>query len=125
MTTKSETEKSESFNAIRQRVDSHGGVLTLKMRELREAHGAKSLGPHVVAEIQVLLENQGIGHSPQELPTNGGNNVRLHTLRSRFEASLERYSNRISSKDDEAIRKSFTCDSLYEETIMKVRDLLS
>ena len=124
MVRKTKSEKSESFDSIKEQVDSYGGVRTVQMRLLRDAHGAESLGPHVVAEIQKLLESKGIGWSPSELPTNADRNVRLFTLVSRFQKSLDRYSSKISPSNDEAIKKSFTCDGLYEETLEKIRSML-
>lgn len=116
--------KSEAFDGIKQKIDSHGGVLTVKMGILRDAYGAGALGPDNVVRIQDILKSKGIGWSPSVLPTISGRNVRLYTLVSRFEESLERYSGRISPADDIAIKKCFTCDSLYEETIEKIRDML-
>ena len=124
MANKSDTEKAKAFDEIKEMVDSHGGVLTVPMRILREAHGASGLGPLVVDDIQNHLNIKGIGWSPSELPTSSGRNVRLYTLVSRFQESLKRYSGRISPTDDEVIRKQFTCDSLYEETVNKIRNLL-
>ena len=123
MADKSDTEREQAFLDLKERIDSHGGVLSVRMGDLRDAYGAKSLGTNNIISIQSYLDENGIGYSPDELPTNGTKKVRLYTLVSRFNDTLKKYSGNISERDDAAVRESFTCASLYD-TIKKIRKLL-
>lgn len=58
-----------SWDEIKQKVEKSGNVATLKMEELRDAHGAARLGVNVGAEISGKLAGMGLGHVPEELPS--------------------------------------------------------
>lgn len=123
MLPKSDTEKSIAFDEIKKRVDDKGGVLSVQMKELREAHGASKLGNNVINEIQALLAEKGIGHSPADLPTAAGRRVRLHTLMSRLKDSIDENNGLFSEKHDEAVRKSVSIDN-YARMIEKIRAIV-
>ena len=62
MLPKSDTEKSIAFfDEIKKRVDDKGGVLSVQMKEPREAHGASKLGNNVINDIQALLAEKVLG----------------------------------------------------------------
>lgn len=70
----------EDWDELRELVEDSGNVLTCNMRDLRNLHGAKSLGSRVAQKIEDQLKRAGLGHVPLDLPTHGGQSVRLYTL---------------------------------------------
>ena len=69
-----------TYEALVKRVEENGGVLTVRMAELRDAHEAGKLGKHVRKGIADRLAGMGIGHYPQELPDSQHLSVRLYKL---------------------------------------------
>ena len=124
MLPKSDTEKSIAFDEIKKRVDDKGGVLSVLMKELREAHGASKLGNNVVNEIQAILAEKGIAHSPADLPTSAVKKVRLYTLMSRLKDSVAANNGLFSEKADEAVRKSVMLDD-YARMVEDIRAIVS
>lgn len=124
MLPKSDTEKSIAFDEIKKRVDDKGGVLSVPMKELREAHGASKLGNNVVNEIQAILAEKGIAHSPADLPTAAVKKVRLYTLMSRLKDSVAANNGLFSEKADEAVRKSVMLDD-YARMVEDIRAIVS
>lgn len=70
----------KDWGELRDHVDDRENVLTCKMRDLRELQGAETLGTRVVEKISDQLNRAGLGHVPLNLPTHGGEKVRLYTL---------------------------------------------
>ncbi len=58
----------QDFDALRALVEENGNVLTTRMRDLRDAHGAGKLGIHVRDAISKELAGRGLGHYPNPLP---------------------------------------------------------
>ncbi len=56
------------------------GEFECSMLTLRELHGLKRLGKHVVEEISKKLENLGLRHNPEKLPLSQNETVKLFLL---------------------------------------------
>ncbi|MBA4180695.1 MAG: hypothetical protein C0506_08925 [Anaerolinea sp.] len=55
----------KSVNEIKAAAAEAGGVLTVTMEQLREAHDYGRLGPHVKKSISDSLAKNGLGYFPQ------------------------------------------------------------
>ena len=66
------------WDAVKTKVESAGGVVTVTMEELRDASGAGKLGVHVRGEISRTLASMGFGHVPTELPSYQQELVRIY-----------------------------------------------
>jgi hypothetical protein len=66
------------WDEIKQTVEKNGGVVTLTMEQLRDAHGAAKLGVNVRKQISSTLAGMGLGHIPEELPTYQYQQVRIY-----------------------------------------------
>jgi len=67
-----------AWNAIKEKVEKHGNVLTVRMKTLRDATDKARLGVNVVGEISNALSDMGLGHFPLSLPLEQHEQVRLH-----------------------------------------------
>lgn len=65
-----------SWDEIKHAVEKNGNLLTLTMQTLRDANGAQKLGSYIRDSISSTLAGMGLGHVPQELPSNQHENVR-------------------------------------------------
>ncbi len=54
----------KNVDAIKAAVAENGGVLTVSMEQLREAHDFGRLGPHVKKSISDSLAKNGLGYFP-------------------------------------------------------------
>ncbi len=109
------------FDEIKAALDSNGGILSLKMEELRDAHGVNRLGVHVLNAIHDNLQGKGIGHLPADLPQYQEEFVRLYSLGSRFANFLGDLKD-FSEEADRRLMELSTND--YEEIIQRIRELL-
>ena len=69
-----------TFRDLRARVDANGGVLTVRMEELRDAAGYQRLGSRICEELSDMLGNEGLGHTPTEMSPDAWAPVRLYTV---------------------------------------------
>ena len=113
--------KYDDFDDVRLAVEGHGGILTVHMGELRDAHGADRLGRHVRDAIRKALANRGLGHVPSDLPEYQREKVRLYVLGSRFADCLKDIDD-LSPEADERLREIFL--SNYEEIVSQIRQLI-
>lgn len=67
-----------SWEEIKNQVEGNGNVLTVTMKELRDAEGAGKLGPQVAKNIRSKLAGIGLGHVPIALPGYQNEFVRLY-----------------------------------------------
>lgn len=67
-----------TFNDLLAEVEENNGVLTVGMWALRNMRNAGKLGKHVIAEISAELAKRGLGHIPEELPSNQDAPVRIY-----------------------------------------------
>ncbi len=70
-------EEDETLDDIRQELDEKGGTMSVSMRRLRNAFGAKKLGVVVRRDISSELARRGIAHYPESLPDSQNDWVRL------------------------------------------------
>lgn len=70
--------KFENLEAIRDDVEAHDDVLTLRMAHVRDAHGAGRLGVHVRDAISKRLAGLGLAHYPVQLPDGQDEMVRVY-----------------------------------------------
>jgi len=69
-----------NLKEVRDEVEKHGDVLSLKVEELRVAYGAGRMGIHVATAISDELAGMGIGHWPADIPIYSYEWVRLYKL---------------------------------------------
>lgn len=79
MTTSKIAAKTDQFDELRSRVSANQDVLTVRMEELRKAHGSKRLGVNLCWQISQRLAGVGLGHTP-DLEPDGWTEVRLFRL---------------------------------------------
>ncbi|MCY3544382.1 MAG: hypothetical protein OXI16_09165 [Chloroflexota bacterium] len=111
----------ESFDEVESFVQSNGGIVTVTMEDLRNAHGVGRLGIHVRRAIHSNLAGKGIGHWPKELPEYAHEPVRLYSLGGRFAECVNDIYD-LTSEADERLRDIFVTN--YEEIIQKIRELV-
>ena len=63
---------------IKDAVEKNGNVMTVTMKELRDAHGSGALGVHVREQISSELAGLGLGHIPEVLPSYQDESVRVY-----------------------------------------------
>ena len=112
------------FDAIKAHMDSSGGILSLEMRQLRDAYHVDRLGIHVRNGIHDKLAGLGIAHTPERLPEYQEDRVRLFTLGSPFAKALRDMSN-YTAEADQRLRERFSTDaSDCEQIIQRIKELL-
>src|SRR4051794_40487060 len=92
-----------TYDEIRERVSDQGGVMTISMGELRDAHGAGKLGIHVRTNISKELRRRGLNHAPEDLRVYQHETVRVWLMGSPAGDLIEAV-NSISPESDQAIR---------------------
>jgi hypothetical protein len=68
----------KTYEDLNQAVENSQGVLTISMKNLREIHGNRRLGPHVGASISMTLKKLGLKHHPNPLTNRENDNVRIY-----------------------------------------------
>ncbi len=102
-------------------VAEHGGLLTMRMSQLRDAHGAGRLGVHVRSGISAALAERGIGHYPPELPADQIDDVRLFKLGSPAADLIQSVMN-LGPEEDEKLRQFAGGDAT--KVLQRVRELV-
>jgi hypothetical protein len=111
----------QSIEALRSAVAVNGDVLTVEMGDLRRAHGAERLGPHVRRGISDALASHGLGHYPVDLPQYQDGAVRVYRLGSSA-ADLIKSALRPGAVEDEVLRQAAGGDSA--DVIRQIRELV-
>ncbi|MCY4652031.1 MAG: hypothetical protein OXC95_02570 [Dehalococcoidia bacterium] len=111
----------KNFQEIASHVQDNGGVVTLAMEDLRNAHGAGKLGKNVLKGIDNNLAGNGLGHWPKDLPGYAYEAVRLYALGSRFAEYLSDLDD-LSEEADVRLREIFNDD--MAKTIQSIRELV-
>jgi hypothetical protein len=106
---------------LRRGLESAGNVLTVEMREVRDAFGKKRLGSNVVAEIEDSLRTLGIGHFPKSLPDSQTDLVRLY-LTGTPTADIITAVLTPGRQGDDLIRRA--ADARNARLITQIRDLI-
>jgi hypothetical protein len=70
----------ESPEALRQAVIDNGGVLTVRVGDVRDAFNFGRLGVHVRSEISKKLNGLGIAHFPADVPDWQERPLRLYRM---------------------------------------------
>lgn len=94
---------SATFNDLLAEVEENNGVLTVGMWALRNMRNAGKLGKHVIAEISAELAKRGLGHIPDELPSNQDAPVRVFLKAGPVGRLIEAVQN-IDAESDEVLR---------------------
>ena len=110
-----------TYDELRDEVRNQGGVLTVDMGTLRDAHGAGKLGVNVRLNITKELRGQGLNHIGEYLPTYQDELVRLYLMGSPAGDLIESVLN-ISKSADQAIRDAVQSDAA--DVLEKVRELV-
>lgn len=111
----------DGMRALAKKVTENGGVLTVKMQEVRDAYGSERLGRNVRSGIHDLLDQIGIGHVPKRLPVYQWKPVRLYR-RSSPVGKLIRAALNPGENRDETLLKAAGGDA--ESILRKVRELV-
>lgn len=106
---------------IRDAVEENGGVLTLSMEELRDAHGAERLGVNVRSAITSRLRKLGLNHQPYVLPAYQEDTIRLYLADSAVAKLLQAVSH-TGPRWDKVLREAANSDA--SEVLHKVRELV-
>jgi hypothetical protein len=69
-----------SYQELRAKVETDGGLSVVTMRELRDIHGVSRIGSRVPGEISERLASHGMGHIPAKLPSSQNSPARLYLL---------------------------------------------
>jgi hypothetical protein len=67
-----------TWDQIKASVEAGENLLSISMDELKAAAGKDRLGVHVRSEISRTLAGMGLGHIPNELPSNQHDSIRLY-----------------------------------------------
>ncbi len=110
-----------NLDEVAQAVTNHGGLMTMRMSQLRDAHGAGRLGIHVRTGISAALAERGIGHYPPELPGDQIDDVRLYKLGSPA-AELIQSVTTLGADEDEKLRQFAGGDAA--KVLQRVRELI-
>jgi len=110
-----------SYKELRDLVEGNGDVLTIRMEQLRDVHGAGKLGVHVRAGISDSLRQQGLGHYPPELPNYYWDEVRIYRQGTPVGRLIEAVLS-VSANNDEVVREMAGSDA--SATLVKIRELV-
>ncbi len=106
---------------VAQAVVDHGGLVTMRMSQLRDAHGAGRLGVHVRSGISAALAERGIGHYPEDLPADQIDDVRLYKLGSPAAELIEAVM-KLGAEEDEKLRQFAGGDAT--KVLQRIRELV-
>lgn len=110
-----------TYDELREEVEKSGGVLTVSMGVLRDAHGAGKLGVNVRANISKELRRRGLGHSPEDLPVYQHEAVRIWLMGSPAGDLIEAVFD-TGTATDQTIREAVESDA--SDVLDKVRELV-
>jgi hypothetical protein len=110
-----------TYDELRQQVAERGGVLTVKMGTLRDAHGAGKLGSTVRENITKELRSRGLNHCYEELPSYQDDLVRIWLMGTPAGDLIEAVHNE-SPSTDQAVRDAIESDAA--DILDKVRELV-
>lgn len=109
------------YDELREKVEQNGGVLTVTMGTLRDAHGAGKLGSTVRENITKELRSRGLDHAYDELPAYQHDKVRIWLMGSPAGSLIEAVVNE-SADSDKVIREAVQSDAA--DVLDKVRELV-
>lgn len=110
-----------TYDELRNKVSEQGGVLTVTMGTLRDAHGAGKLGSTVRENITKELRSRGLNHAYEELPSYQSDKVRLWLMGTPAGDLIEAVYNE-SAGTDKMIRDAVQSDAA--DVLEKVRELV-
>ena len=111
-----------SFEELKSNLTSNGGVMSITMEELRDAHGVFRLGVHVRKNIHDRLQGMGIGHYPELLPEYQDKRVRLYTLGGPVANAMADLLTNLTDEADQRIRERLSANNEY--VLQKIRELV-
>jgi hypothetical protein len=103
------------------KVEANGGILTVTMLELRDAHGAGRLGEHVRSNISNALKSRGFRHYSPDLPGSQYESVRIYKAGSPVDELIAAVLTP-GQKGDEKIRSAI--NNTDQEVLRKIRELV-
>jgi len=95
----------KSYEELRAAVAANEDLITLRMKELRDMHGAERLGVHVCSGISRELARLGLAHYPKILPDHQDARVRIFKTSSSV-GNLIAAALKINSQHDTMIRRA-------------------
>ncbi len=99
----------------------NGGVVTVKMEQLRNAHGVKKLGDHVRNRIVGELDGVGLKAYPRELPNNQNELVRIYRAGTAIAELIDAVINP-SPEHDQELRELVVGG--HKETLQRIKELV-
>jgi hypothetical protein len=111
-----------SLDELKQTVEGRQGVLTTKLRVIRDAYGAKKTGKHVLRNITDSLKDLGLGHFPLALPKDQHETIRVYKLDSPIAEVIGAVLTP-SPANDEVLRDAAGGEAA--EILARVRELVS
>ena len=111
----------ETLEDLRKAVEDSDGILTVSMRDVRDAYGVKKLGVHVRAGISKALRGQGLAHYPPELPEYQEESLRVYKQGTRV-ADLVNAVLTPSADTDEQLREWVGGEA--DDVLDKIRELV-
>ncbi len=110
-----------TYEELREETIAAGGLLATEMIELKEAQNSGRLGIHVRNAISDKLESLGLGHLPDDLPPNQGDEVRLYQLGTPLAKVIKAVSDP-SEDGDDLLRKTANSDA--EGILSQIRQIV-
>ena len=110
-----------SLQQVKDAVEEHGGILTVRMLALREAHGAERLGSLVRDEIATRLQQLGLAYQPDPLPRYQEEEARLYTRDGKV-AELINAARQVGPRHDAVLRQA--AGNTSAEIIDRIRELI-
>lgn len=117
----------DSLEELRDQVEKNGGVVTVRMEEVRDAYQAGRLGVHVRSNISKRLRGLGLGHFPLEaddgepMPYRQSAPVRIYKLGSPVADLIDAVLDP-GDEHDEELREAATGSS--SEILDRIRELV-
>lgn len=114
-----------TWDDIKSRVDSNGGVTTVHAWRLREAQGAGRLTLRINQQISDSLAARGLGHVPfkvEDMPTYQDEQVRIYDRTTALGKVIDS-AHHVGDDHDERLREAINDEAV--SILQQVRDLVS
>ena len=114
-----------TWDEIKQEVEAHGGVRTMAVDTLREAHGAGKMGVHIRGQISSQLAGMGLGHVPRELPNYSHDTVRIYKRGTPAGNLIEAVLETGEGNDRKIVEQTSVSGQDFAEVVRQIRELVA
>src|ERR1700722_5374149 len=101
------------IDELRDQLEQNGGVVTLRMKELKTLSGAQRLGHRIREQLEDALHTAQIGFFPDPLPASENDSVRIYELGTELAELIEAV--RTLDEDADEQLRSFVDRNTSEE----------